>query len=825
MLIHDISGHLEGKASLLHVFELPLVGVAVAKTAGELEKVFAHFQPKIIEYSEREGQKGSVQTLRESLCEIAASTLSESEVTAIKERQEDDITDSFIANLTKDINERLHKSCSREDDPFRKVIDTLFIARLPNGESQQQIKDEAKAFFEAAAKKITDDTSKHFKMVATRSEIVPSASKSISTYQQDLEEHLMEEMDQYCSEQFEKVAVAHTRISALHAHLEILDLHKRVEQHTSDFFQGGGDQADETKIYDLECVAHLKNQLAKDTTHAFCDAIASILLQNLNWLANNFLNRTVNKTASHCIKKGLRVERTLEDITAHQKANALRSKRLSEVEASVGGLAALESHAKSVLYSKQPGSLAELRALTELHGCKVTILNSNGMRKCSLRPDSTPGKETTPEITLIHYSKEEHPPKGHYDVVVNGKRVKVESEDNDCMYEAVAHGLRAAKAKAGESEETYSATSLREGVAKEISENPGKWVEHFAAKEELHQLRKGELYLLEGAGKFEPKKLEIKLVEGCGKTTIHTLDLHNGVNGHATVTHTCNLTIAKKPSRRGQSNIVGKRVQRISLETGGHWQVKKMVTVLNGLNRLKNFGIRSYTGASLGQLQHPEGTRDGFSAPCSGHIIGSRHGAPAGVVTGNSVVMSEHLNRKEDELWRPNSDLTKFVGDDDFTCEAVTILEPLIPHPGGKEGMKVFIRRFNADRAVQNKKREREWQNENRERAKQGLPPHPKPDDLPLLDEKLHLPGLLRRFEEVSKKAPKLRRVGKISYIIIKQGEQRKFSLGPDLALYVHAKFFAPNYKKGTWQFDNDISNAKPKSGASTYLVDAKYQE
>ena len=47
----------------------------------------------------------------------------------------------------------------------------------------------------------------------------------------------------------------------------------------------------------------LKKKLAEQTVESFTEAVASVLLQNLGWVANQALNRTVNGALAHHISE------------------------------------------------------------------------------------------------------------------------------------------------------------------------------------------------------------------------------------------------------------------------------------------------------------------------------------------------------------------------------------------------------------------------------------------------------------------------------------------------------------------------------------------
>ena len=123
-------------------------------------------------------------------------------------------------------------------------------------------------------------------------------------------------------------------------------------------------------------------------------------------------------------------------------------------------------------------------------------------------------------------------------------------------------------------------------------------------------------------------------------------------------------------------------------------------------NFASNVGRCMFTQPSFKQITFAAGDRD---ASRSFHLVPSEAGANAGTFFGNSVVTSEHYNRKEAGI---RGEIKKFVDNfygkhtppkmRNFTCRVTTMFEDLIPP--GQNGMKRFIEERNRNTEDSNKK-------------------------------------------------------------------------------------------------------------------------
>ena len=246
---------------------------------------------------------------------------------------------------------------------------------------------------------------------------------------------------------------------------------------------------------ELENVRKLKEHIAERTADQFGEAVSTVLQQNLTWILNRGLSKTVNRVAQGHLNKRLGTERTVREMEALQTANYLSYMTPHISRSKHVDVQHMKSHAETIRNPQTAGTLAELKVAVEKLNCKVIVEDKDGKRIRSLESDSR--GEERPKITLVHTPCDEHHPNGHYDIKIGGKIIEVHSTGNNCMYEALAKGL------SEEGHAGHSAQSVRHIVSDEISKNPGMWHDHFQRKELLQNFRNGNLHLLEGgAGKL-----------------------------------------------------------------------------------------------------------------------------------------------------------------------------------------------------------------------------------------------------------------------------------------------------------------------------------
>ena len=531
----------------------------------------------------------------------------------------------------------------------------------------------------------------------------------------------------------------------------------------------------------------LKNDLTEQTPQKLGEAVATVLQQNLTWIMNRGLSMSVNKVAGGLAGKVLNIGGTTKEIMDRQKLNFvcyMPPRRAKNVD-----IPHMRGHAEIIRNPKTPGTVSELKVVVEKLKCKVVIEDTHGKKIRSMEPYS--GQKEA-KVVLVFLPPDGNHPLGHYELKAGGQRVKVRSDNNSCMFEALAKGLH------HEGHTKYDSDGVRNLVSNEISRRPLLWHDHFQRKEHLQQAKDGKLHLLEGGANrrvnkgtsIKPRSYQRKLKSECVEDISY--EQANGLKVKAEVSYD------KKPTGVPTTQNVALVGRRDVLRVTNDINVKKIVVQAENCNFEKNKGARCMqTQPSHKQLSFSMASRtnDG-SAPVSFHIIPSEAGANAGIPYGNSVVSSEAYNRQEGEIRKQIRD---FTGGGNFTCKATVTCEPLIP-PKGDVGP--VIDEYNKSVKKQN----------------QSLKPDKQRSTIP----KKMAWKVKERFERVGKisspnapslSVPQAQRIKKVEWEVTKvnsQGgeETRVLSLGRDVHLYMHSDLTGAY--DSTHNYNADLDNAKP---------------
>lgn len=667
------------------------------------------------------------------------------------------------------------------------MIDCMLVPKLPDSylsmkemspvdkERKRQCLDSAREYFSSIADEVVNSLvpkSSTFDTVAThiRDDLLPQIS-----------EHLKGKAAVVAG--FVKVSFVTSSINTVLSQLECLieKFRPEMEAISSQRCQTVKTPPKADGGRALEPIKEFKNQLAEHTAKQLGKAVSLVLQQNLAWMANHGLSKSVNKLASHHLSMGLGMEETKEKIRAGQAKNYLHSgssgggRKLSDHEVHT-----MKEHCKRISDPSNPGTLAELRVAAETYGCKVVVLNkADNSRNCSIDPphDGVKNKDR-PVITLIHTPPDKCPPHGHYEVQIDGKpvSVKAKAEDNSCMYDAFAAGLKSAKtpdSSTSTKDLPVDGQAVRNAVSSQVSKHPEVWFDHYKRKETLERMRhrNGEEFLLRGAAPTDRKKCI-----NDGTYSVEINKLQPGLGWMATVTY----------KQENMQSYEGK----MFFDSKGVYGMQMTVKEAQFTS-----GRCAIHGPSFGQLQHRQGTRTDHSFPVSAHMVGSYVGGCAGIATGNSFVSSDHYNKEEQRLSFPK--LESYGRNEAFNFKVCVEFEPLVPRD-----INEFVRDLNNERDRRRKSFEGELRNSGltrREREtieKQMALCAPFPIK--------HAQALKKRLELIAQKAPMLKRAASVKYVD-ESGNVIIAEQGRDLELYVHQGL----QTKKQAEFNNDISGAE----------------
>ena len=408
------------------------------------------------------------------------------------------------------------------------------------------------------------------------------------------------------------------------------------------------------------CVIKLRNDLAEQVADIFANTVAVLLQGKLRPLVNQYqmtnkVGRLTNKVIGKYVLKS---DKTMEDLRAIQHSNYIRAVGFdSSSSGPVSNSKVANLYALDVASSDAPGSLLELRIAAEHYGQKVTVYTEKDGRLVKDTIVDPYNKTTTEEVELVYIPPRDADSAGHYDALVRGVRTRVQSEQSNCLFHAYAFSRNT-----GLSQEQLrqEAQQLRETVAADIRNDPGRFAEHIKLRLEMDSLRRGNRFVMIGAGR--PNR-DTKVLKGFFKQKIvgdkiYTMyEQANGVKCKAWRRYNKNLTLDSK-------NVVQETDARL----------KDFEVTMEGLNLHKNAGKRCWhTKPVVGMIKRPKGDRR--DTEVSYHLCPSRGGANAGDQYANAIPASTHYNNLEKYIW--STPLQNVLGNNDFKMTVRGFCGPL----------------------------------------------------------------------------------------------------------------------------------------------------
>ncbi|XP_036929417.1 uncharacterized protein LOC119005671, partial [Acanthopagrus latus] len=259
-------------------------------------------------------------------------------------------------------------------------------------------------------------------------------------------------------------------------------------------------KVDELSDSDADMLKDFKQDLADTISALVADALVEMFHQKFSSHLTSHVQRKVNGIIGSYVRTGLQSNRTEELLRAGQNNRYIthmpvdmNSKHKPAGEAGKHS----QSHADKIMNSMTPGTLADIRVLSETTGTKVVILTQDSQghptKMQELSPSTKPASRT---VTLIYTPKSAENPDGHYDVYINNQTVKTGSQGKSCLFRALATGM---KPKASEEEITSEAQRLRSVVADTLRRHPGQWEPFIKRNVWTASIRGGDWFIAEGA--------------------------------------------------------------------------------------------------------------------------------------------------------------------------------------------------------------------------------------------------------------------------------------------------------------------------------------
>ncbi|XP_073349756.1 uncharacterized protein [Pagrus major] len=251
---------------------------------------------------------------------------------------------------------------------------------------------------------------------------------------------------------------------------------------------------------DSEMLRDFKQELADTISALVADALVEVFHQKFTSHITSHVQRKVNGIIGSYVRTGLQSNRTEELLRAGQNNRYIAHMPVEmNSEHKPAGEAGKhsQSHANKIMNSMTPGTLPDIRVLSETTGTKVVILTQDSQghptKMQELSPSTKPASRT---VTLIYTPKSAENPDGHYDVHINNQTVKIGREGKSCLFRALARGM---KPKASEEEITSEAQRLRSVVADTLRRHPGQWEPFIKRNVLTESIRGGDWFMAEGA--------------------------------------------------------------------------------------------------------------------------------------------------------------------------------------------------------------------------------------------------------------------------------------------------------------------------------------
>ncbi|XP_050928370.1 uncharacterized protein LOC108895197 [Lates calcarifer] len=255
---------------------------------------------------------------------------------------------------------------------------------------------------------------------------------------------------------------------------------------------------------ETEMLKKFKQELADNISASLADALVEVFHQKFSGHLVSYAQSKVNGFIGNYVRSGLKSGRTEEKLRAGQNNRyiAYMPVELSSKQKLAGKHSQSQSHAEKIKNPATAGTILDARVLSETTGTKVVILTEDKHGKLTKMQELKPGtKRASQTVTLIYRPKSPQYPDGHYDVRIDNKTVTVTSQGKNCLFHALARGM---KPQASEEEITLEAGRLRSAEAETLKEHPNRWEPFVRRKEWTDKIRGGDWYMAEGAGPGKP---------------------------------------------------------------------------------------------------------------------------------------------------------------------------------------------------------------------------------------------------------------------------------------------------------------------------------
>ena len=536
------------------------------------------------------------------------------------------------------------------------------------------------------------------------------------------------------------------------------------------------------EISQFHSVKSLKLKLVEVVGDVFATSVATILQQNLGSVVNHGLNRTINHVGREFVSDRIRRQETFEAVKAGQGANYIRHMDLFPSDSPDAHM--IMSYAKQMEESHTPGSILELKAAVLMgeYGRGVTIYEmKKGKRvlSCSIDPQSSSKHATSSNIELIYTPPHDNHSPGHYDVVVDGKKRRVDPDASNCLFHAYTLGLNP---ELSHTEQKKHASIMRQKVVESFKTQPELWHDHILQRVEMERAKRGNHFAMLGAGvpKNEKTKVHPELYyESIDGNKLHTFYVQdNEVAAHVVRVYTTTLFHENGylVDGNGSSDL----------------KLKEMHVTYGGLNFSENEGRCFHTQYLSGMILHHGGLAT--DTEVAYHPAPSEAGANVGDRYGG-LSTSPYYNILERDIWRKEvtvgnqtKTMREWIGEKDFNMTVKATISPLVPN-----NFETFFQNLNAHR------------------RKTGRPEvHP-----------TNKSTLRRRLNLVQSMDPRAYRVTKLDNQVTVNGHTETVRMPIDYDIHIPDSYTLPNQRLK----EQEIRKGRKKVPRQTFNVAPTYRK
>ncbi len=616
-------------------------GYKAAKQAGKTLKSI----PKMVSSTTKNAAKANLKTAAKHVAKEAVMQGISYGTSKVLNIAVDEVTKLIGENLKKQFVGIIRTSFT--SGYLEQVVDGRFIAELNVYYEQQS---DVPAYMLTSGKNIFDNVGESVtNTFNTNSEL----KERLATTSMDLFAQLSEKSKKLKGiANFAQSAIVMAIVADTVASLEFLveEFPTKMEDVTREFIRDQKIIMSSKSAYPYRgyrCATKLKNDLADHVGDVFAEAVAILLQEKLSPLVSSVSNRFNSLTQSVVGNYVLKADKTMEDLKSIQHANYIRAVGVDTGSGRVSNIRVAKVYAKKIASSDTPGSLMELRVAAEHYGQKVTIFTEKNGKLIKDTVINPSNKKTQDEIKLVYIPPPNPNSVGHYDVLINGVRKRVEADQSNCLFHAYAFSR---KPDLTRSQLKQEAVWLRQTVVDDITNNPSKFAEHIRLRVDMDNLRRGNRFALIGAG---PRDAGTKILDGFYKQEvkgdkIYTMyEQANGVKCKAWRKYNKNLTV-------DANGVVQEADARLT----------DFEVTMDNLNLATAAGKRCWdTKSVVGMIKRPGGNPK--DTEVSYHLCPSRGGANAGDLYANAVPASIHYNNLEKYIW--SKPMQKILGSNNFS--------------------------------------------------------------------------------------------------------------------------------------------------------------